>query len=100
MAAPPACRRDAEAPELAALAAQQLLLVDHCLLDGAMAACDRLLRPQPGGGGGAGGATAGAAAALLRGQVLAAVRHSDDCVRKTVLARWLLEGRRQEKALQ
>lgn len=82
------CRGDPAAADLAGLAAQHLLLVDHWLLDGAMAACNRLLQPcsaaaeRPG---------AAAAAAALRSAAVGVVRQTDDCLRKPVLARWLLE---------
>lgn len=89
------CRGDPAAGELAGVAAQQLLLVDFCLLEGAMAACDRLLLQGHGGAGSPAAAAAGpeaTAAALLHREMLAAVRRSDDCVRKPLLARWLLGG--------
>lgn len=106
------CRGHPAALELAPVAAQQLLLVDQALLDEAMALFDRLLwaSGSPHGEGdwaGAGSLTAGsmpaalvpglpaagsnAALAALRREVLAAVRSTDDCLRKPVLARWLLK---------
>ena len=86
----PVCARgDPAAGELAALAAQQLLHVDFSLLEAALAAFGRHLRPS---GAAAQWPGAAAAAASLRGAVAAAARQTDDCVRKPLLARWLLEG--------
>ena len=84
----PSCRDDPAADALAALAAQSLLLIEHSQLQGAMAACGCLLRDGASGGG-RGRAAAGAA---LRRQLRAALRHSDDCLRKPELAAWLLRG--------
>lgn len=81
------CRADPCAGDLAALAAQHLLLVDHSLVADAAAACDALLQHA-----GRAGDPAAAAAALLRAQAVGAVRASDDCVRKPALAKWLVGG--------
>lgn len=82
--ASPAIRSGAApgADTAAALAAQSLLLVEQGQLDGALAACTPVLR----------GGSAPAAAASLRRQLQAALQHSDDCVRKPVLAAWLLRA--------
>jgi hypothetical protein len=60
------------------------LLVDYSLLDSVIDAFDRRLHAADAGAG------AAAAVVLLRREVLAAVRHTDDCLRKPVLARWLI----------
>jgi hypothetical protein len=88
----PACRGDPSAQELAAVAAQQLLIIDHLLLDEAMAAFDRVLHPLDAAAPPDGGVPSAAAAAVLQREVVAAVRRTDDCLRKPVLAAWLLRA--------
>ena len=56
--------------------------MDYSLLDSVIDAFDRRLHAADAG--------AAAAVVLLRREVLEAVRHTDDCLRKPVLARWLI----------
>ena len=98
------CSGDPGAGQLAAVVAQQLLLVDHSLLGEAMAAFEPQLRwadaeARAAAAAGTPAAVPGAAAArpalapaaTLRCELLASVQRSTDSVRKPALARWLLQ---------
>ncbi len=107
------CRGEPCAADLAPLAAQQLLVIDHVLLREALDDFDHTLSQLRSTAGGHAPAAAAAGAASSAGpaaglspgawpgghkpyealerELLAAVRGTDDCLRKPVLARWLLE---------
>lgn len=82
---------------MAPLAAQQLLAIDHVLLGEALAAFDNVLCHPYGTASGLGTASSAGDAAghapceALERELLAVVRGTDDCLRKPLLARWLLE---------
>jgi hypothetical protein len=68
------------------------------MLDETMAAIDAAVHPHPPAGAGTHPGAAPSppstspASQLLRQELIAAVRRTDDCVRKPVLAAWLMRG--------